>query len=149
MAKEFFVRFGYKGETIEEAAEAISSEVNAFFIEMNDPFIGKQLVADECAADKIIVSQNYYPEDDIWLCEEHKECPVMISATFSRSSKDTDNEMKALVFKGALENTEGMVFVDIEGRDPKEFDPKEALKKIGIDMDEAAKVLPGLNEKDN
>ena len=149
MAKEFFVRFGYMGDTIDEAAEKISSEVNASFMEINDPFIGRQLVADECAADKIIISQNYYPEDDVWLCREHQECPVMISATFSRGGKDTDNEMKALVFKGALENTDGMVFVDIEGRDPKEFDPKEALKRVGIDIDEAAKVLPGLNEKDN
>ena len=149
MAKEFFVRFGYTGDTIDEAAEKISAEVNAAFMEINDPFIGRQLVADECAADKIIVSQNYYPDDDIWLCEEHKECPVIISATFSRSNKDTDNEMKALVFKGALENADGMVFVDIEGRDPREFDPKEALKRVGIDLDEAAKVLPGLKEKGN
>ena len=149
MAKEFFVRFGYTGDTIDEAAKKISSEVNAPFMEINDPFIGRQLVADECAADKIIVSQNYYPDDDVWLCEEHKECPVMISATFSRSGKDTNNEMKALVFKSALENTDGMVFVDMEGRDPREFDPKEALKRVGIDLDEAAKVLPGLKGKDN
>ena len=149
MAKEFFVRFGFTGETPDQAAEKISSEVNATFMEINDPFIGRQLIADECAADKIIVSQNYYPEDDLWLCEEHKECPVMISATFSRGSKDTDNEMKARVFKGAMEKTEGMVFIDMEGRDPREFDPKEALKRVGIDLDEAASVLPGLKEKEN
>ncbi len=149
MAKEFFVRFGFTGDDINEAAERVSGQVNALFTEINDPFIGRQLIADECAADKIIISQNYYEEDDIWLCEEHKECPVIISATFSRGTKDSDNEMKAVVFKSALEKTEGMTFIDIEGRDPREFDPKEALKSIGIDLDEAEKVLPGLNEKSN
>ena len=32
MAKEFFVRFGYTGDTIDEAAEKISAEVNAAFM---------------------------------------------------------------------------------------------------------------------
>lgn len=144
--EEFFLRFGYKGETLEGAAELISKALDIEFFETENEFFGRQLLYDGKVADGIMVMANYFPDDDVWMCEDHKECPVIITAVFRSGTKTSVNELQGVYVKTAFSNIEDFVFIDFEGREAKEFDPKEAFRQAGVKVgDEGMRMARKLN----
>lgn len=131
-SKEFFLRFGYTGESLDSLAEDILKEIDLYLTDLYDEFLGRSLIYEGALADKIMASPNYFEEDDIWMCEEHKECNFIMTCVFTSGRKDAEKEIKATFLKNALSKVDKMVFIDLESRDPKEFDPKEALRSQGV-----------------
>ena len=132
--KEYFLRFGYEGEKQEDAAALISEALDIQFFESENEFFGKQLLYDGKVADGIMIMKNYYEEDDLWMCEEHKECPIIITCAFRSGTKSSVNELQGTYVKTAFSNIEGFTFIDFEGREAKEFDSKEALRHAGMNV---------------
>lgn len=130
--KEFFLRFGYKGDSLDKLAEDVSAEIGMFLSEIDDMFLGKSMIYEGPLADKVMASPNYFEQDDIWMCEEHKECPIIMTCVFTSGTKDIENEIKAEFLKNALNNVNDMVFIDLESREPKEFDIEEVIKKMDV-----------------
>lgn len=132
-ADEFFLRFGFKGKKIDDAADLVAEALDIQFFESSNEFLGRQLMYDGKVADGIIIAPNYFESDDYWMCEDHKECPCIITCAFKSGTKSTENEMNGLYVKTALEKLENFVFIDFEGRAPRTLDPDKALKSRGMD----------------
>jgi hypothetical protein len=98
MVKEYFLRFGYHQNNKGEIAKIISDKLEVdFTLTSGDNYYHNF----KGFSDRISIFDNYLEEDDWWQFESFKNCPIIVSCSFT-GGKNIDKEARAIFMRDKL-----------------------------------------------
>jgi len=110
MSKSFYLKFGYLHNNRKELVDIISKKINIILQPTSNGNYGYRFGE---VAETISIFNNYIEYEDWWQEENFKNCPTIITASFTKG-KNVEKEKKMNYLKNVLLTIPDLIEIDLQ-----------------------------------